>query len=177
MTALLTQIQTGTTRAAQTISDAGGLILRLGLVIPLLWIGIAKFTRGEAVAIMPLITHQPLMSWLYDVVSVQTFSNALGCLEILAAILIAIRPLSALAGAIGGGIATLLFLSTISFLFTTPGVVTDSSLHVPLLTDLGGFLIKDVALLGAALWTLGEALLAHGSKRTVVPGDGVVAGR
>jgi uncharacterized membrane protein YkgB len=153
-----------TTRAAQTISAAGGVVLRLGLVIPLAWYGIAKFTSTEAHAIMPLITHQPLMSWLYDVLSVQAFSNMLGCLELLAAVLIAIRPLSALASAIGSALATLLFLSTISFLFTTPGVVAASSLHVPLLTDNGGFLIKDVALLGAAVWTLGEALLAHASK-------------
>ncbi|MDX1891635.1 hypothetical protein [Mycolicibacterium sp. 050158] len=33
------------------------------------------------------------------------------------------------------------------------------------MTDSGGFLIKDVALLGAAMWTLGEAPLAHTSKR------------
>jgi reactive chlorine resistance protein C len=113
---------------------------------------------------MPLIVHQPLMSWLYDVVSVQALSNVLGCVELLAAVLIAIRPLSALAAAVGSGIATLLFISTVSFLFTTPGVVAASSLHVPLLTDSGGFLIKDIALLGAAMWALGEALLAHASK-------------
>jgi reactive chlorine resistance protein C len=154
-----------TTRVAQTISAAGGIVLRLGLVLPLAWIGLAKFTSAEAAGIKPLIVHQPLMSWLYDVLSVQAFSNALGCLELLAAVLVAIRPLSALASAIGSAIATLLFLSTISFLFTTPGVVASSSLHVPLLTDSGGFLIKDVALLGAAMWTLGEALLAHTSKR------------
>jgi uncharacterized membrane protein YkgB len=120
---------------------------------------------------MPLITHQPLMSSLYDVLSVQMFSNVLGCLEVLAAVLIAIRPLSALAAAIGSAIATLLFLSTISLLFTTPGVVAGSSLHVPMLTDVGGFLIKDVALLGASVWTLGEALLAYGTKGTRVPAE------
>lgn len=153
-------------RASQTICAAGGILLRLGLIIPLAWIGIAKFTSAEAAAIMPLVTHQPLMSWLYDVLSVQAFSNALGCLELLAAVLIAIRPLSAGVSAIGSGIATLLFISTISFLFTTPGVVASSSLHVPLVTDVGGFLIKDVALLGAAVWTLGEALMAQAAKRS-----------
>ena len=164
MTTPLTLGHTSTTRAAQTISVAGGFLLRLGLVIPLAWIGIAKFTSQEANAIMPLIVHQPLMSWLYHILSVQTFSNVLGCIELLAAVLIAVRPLSALAAAVGSGIATLLFVSTVSFLFTTPDVVADSSLHVPLLTELGGFLIKDFALLGAAVWTFGEALLALGSK-------------
>lgn len=156
--------QQSTIRAAQTVSTVGAILLRLGLIIPLVWIGIAKFTSTEAAAIMPLITHQPLMSWLYDVLSVQGFSNALGCLELLAAVLIAIRPLSARLSAIGSAIATLLFISTISFLFTTPDVVAPSSLHVPLLTDAGGFLIKDVALLGAAVWTFGEAVMAQAAK-------------
>ena len=164
MTTPLTLGQTSTTRAAQRISVSGGFILRLGLIIPLAWIGLAKFTSQEANAIMPLVAHQPLMSWLYDVISVQTFSNVLGGIELLAAVLIAVRPVSALAGAVGSGVATLLFISTISFLFTTPDVVADSSLHVPLLSELGGFLIKDFALLGAAVWTFGEALLALGSK-------------
>lgn len=172
MTTPLIHGQTRTTGVAQTISAAGGVVLRLGLVIPLAWIGIAKFTSDEAAAIMPLIIDQPLMGWLYDVLSVQVISNAMGCVELLAAVLIAVRPLSALAAAIGSGIATLLFIATISFLFTTPGVVAGSSLHVPLLTDSGGFLIKDVALLGAAVWTLGEALQAHGAKRSRGEDDG-----
>lgn len=126
MTTSLTHGQTTTIHAAQAISAVGGAVLRLGLIIPLAWYGIAKFTSTEAHAIMPLITHQPLMSWLYDVLSVQAFSNVLGCLELLAAVLVAIRPLSALAAAVGSAIAILLFLSTISFLFTTPGVLAPS---------------------------------------------------
>ena len=132
--------------------------------MPLAWIGIQKFTAEEADAIMPLITHQLLMSWLYDVLSVQALSNALGAVEIAAAILIAVRPWSPTASALGSGIALLLFLSTISFLFTTPGIVASSSLGVPVLTESGGFLIKDIALLGAAVWSLGEALQARASR-------------
>lgn len=163
--------QQSTIHAYQAISTAGGIILRVGLIIPLAWIGIAKFTSAEAAAIMPLVSHQPLMSWIYNIFSVQAFSNALGCLELLAAVLIAIRPFSARLSAIGSGIAALLFISTISFLFTTPDVVASSALHVPLVTEVGGFLIKDVALLGAAVWTLGEALMAQAAKRARTIGD------
>jgi reactive chlorine resistance protein C len=166
MTTPLRHGQASTILVAQTISTLGVIVLRLGLVIPLGWYGLAKFTSAEAHAIMPLIANQPLMNWLYGVLSVQAFSNALGCLEILAAVLIAARPLSAVGAAIGSALAALLFISTISFLFTTPGVVMDSSLHVPMLTDVGGFLIKDVALLAASVWTIGEALLADGATRT-----------
>lgn len=148
-------------RASRVASTAGAVILRIGLIVPLAWIGIQKFTAEEASAIMPLVSHQPLMSWLYDVVGVQTLSNALGIVEIAAAILIAIRIFSPTASAVGSVIAALLFVSTISFLLTTPDIVTGSSLHVPLLTATGGFLIKDIALLGASVWTFGEALRAR----------------
>lgn len=154
-----------TTSVAHTLGAIGAIILRCGLIVPLAWIGVQKFTADEANAIMPLITHQPLMSWLYDVLSVQTLSNAIGAVEIVAAILIAIKPLSPTASAVGSGIALLLFLSTISFLFTTPGIVSSSSLGLPVLTDTGGFLIKDIALLGAAVWTLADALQARASAR------------
>ena len=134
------------------------MLLRYGLVIPLVWIGVQKFTAEEAQAIEPLVSNQPLMSWVYDVVSVQTFSNVLSALEILAAVLIALGPVARKVSIVGSGIAVVLFVSTVSFLFTTPDVVTSSSLGVPVLTATGGFLIKDIVLLGAALWTLAEAL-------------------
>ncbi len=40
-----------------------------------------------------------------------------------------------------------MFLVTLSFLFTTPNVENDAP-----------FLLKDLCLLGAALWTAGEAI-------------------
>ena len=54
----------------------------------------------------------------------------------------------------------LLFLSTLSFLFTTPGVTVPSG-GFPVLSVLPGqFLLKDLVLVSASLWTLGDALNA-----------------
>ena len=47
-------------------------------------------------------------------------------------------------------IAGFTFLVTLSFLVTTPGVFAPDS-------PIGGFLMKDLILLGAALYTAGEA--------------------
>ena len=146
-------------RGAQLVW-VGGLIIRYGLIVPIFWIGAAKFTAGEANAIMPLIAHQPLMSWVYKVLGAQTVSNIIGIIEITAAVLIAVKPLTPRLSAVGSGIAIVLFVSTVSFLFTTPGVVDSHTYPVPLLTDAGGFLIKDLVLLGAAIWTLGDSLVA-----------------
>jgi uncharacterized membrane protein YkgB len=86
----------------------------------------------------------------------------LGTLEIVAAILISLRPFSARLSAIGSAMAIVLFCGTLSFLFTTPGVATRFVGPIPVLSALPGqFLLKDVVLMGVAIWTLGEALQAH----------------
>jgi uncharacterized membrane protein YkgB len=109
-----------------------------------------------------LIEHSPLMSWVYDVFSVNTVARGLGTLEIVAAILIALRPFSARLSAIGSAMAIVLFCGTLSFLFTTPDVATRFVGPIPVLSALPGqFLLKDVVLMGVAIWTLGEALQAH----------------
>jgi uncharacterized membrane protein YkgB len=129
---------------------------RYGLVLTLLLIGILKFTSGEARGIQPLVAHSPLMSWLYQIFSVQGVSNLIGVIEILVALLVALRPLSARLSFIGSIGATITFVLTVSFLFSTPGAFQFSN-GVPLLGDAGQFLIKDLVLLGASIWTAAEA--------------------
>ena len=74
------------------------------------------------------------------------------------ALLIAARPFAPRAAALGSLLAVGMFLTTLSFLVTTPGVWEPSLGGFPALSALPGqFLIKDLALLGIALWTLGEA--------------------
>jgi reactive chlorine resistance protein C len=116
-----------------------------------------KFTEYEAKGIQPLVAHSPLMSWMYGFLTIRAFSIALGVVEVAIAILIGLRHWSAKASAVGSGGALLMFLTTLSFLFSTPG--WEPSLGgFPSLSALPGqFLLKDVVLLGAAIWSLGEA--------------------
>ena len=141
------------------LSSIGQAVSRYGLVLTLAWIGFGKYIKMEA---RVLIEHSPLMSWVYDVFSANTVARGLGTLEIVAAILIALRPFSARLSAIGSAMAIVLFCGTLSFLFTTPGVATHFVGPIPVLSALPGqFLLKDVVLMGVAIWTLGEALQAH----------------
>jgi uncharacterized membrane protein YkgB len=94
------------------------------------------------------------------VFSVQLLSAMLGTVEIIAALLVALSPWLPRLSAVGSAIATLLFINTLSFLFTTPGVGDAAAGGFPALSPVGQFLIKDVVLLGASVWTLGESLLA-----------------
>ncbi|OBK56887.1 hypothetical protein A5653_10965 [Mycobacterium colombiense] len=148
---------------APALTRWGQLVSRYGLVLVLVWIGFGKYVKMES---RVLIQHSPLMSWVYDVFSVTFVAYALGTMEIVAALLIALRPLWPRVSAAGSALAVVLFLGTLSFLFTTPGVVMTYAHGVPVLSALPGqFLLKDLVLLGVALWTLGESLAAVGKQR------------
>ena len=144
----------------------GGHLLRYGLVLILLWIGGMKFTAYEAEGIRPFVENSPLFAWTYPVFGVQGLSNILGATEILVGILIAARPWLPRASAVGSLLAVGMFLSTLSFLVTTPGTWAGEVGGFPAISVLGQFLIKDVALLAAAVWSIGEAARATRSTPT-----------
>jgi uncharacterized membrane protein YkgB len=142
-----------------TLSRWGRLLCRYGLVVVLAWIGFGKYVKMEA---RVLIQHSPLMSWLYDIFSVTFVARALGTMEIVAALLNALRPWWPWGSAAGSALAVVLFLGTLSFLFTTPGVFATHAHGIPVLSALPGqFLLKDLVLLGVAFWTLGDSLGAR----------------
>jgi reactive chlorine resistance protein C len=152
------------------VATVGRYLVRYALVVVIAWIGALKYGTYEAAAIHPLIAHSPIFSWLDSILSVRTFAAVLGSLEIVAALLIAVRPLWPRISVIGSAMGILLFLSTLSFLFTTPGVTAGSGFPV-LSVQPGQFLLKDLVLVSASLWTLGDSLGAalpwrgaHGRK-------------
>jgi uncharacterized membrane protein YkgB len=163
-TALATRVKRVQTTAQEKTSlssrveAVGCALARYGLVVVVAWIGLMKFTAYEAEGIRPFVAHSPLMSWVYGFLGVRDFSAVLGVVEVAVALLIAARPFSPRAAALGSALAVGMFLTTLSFLVTTPGVWEPSLGGFPALSAIPGqFLIKDLALLGIALWSLGEA--------------------
>ncbi|MEO5903779.1 MAG: DUF417 family protein [Gemmatimonadaceae bacterium] len=148
----------------QSFERIGSLILRYGLVMMLVWIGALKFAKYEADGVKMLATTSPFLSWGYSVASVQGFAEFLGVIEITLGILIALRAFAPKLSAIGSFGAAIMSLITLSLLFTTPGV-WQMGYGFPFLSGMpGGFLAKDVLMLGAALWTGGEALIAASAQ-------------
>jgi uncharacterized membrane protein YkgB len=142
-----------------SIEDVGKAIVRWGLVVVLAWIGGMKFTAYEAMGIQPLVAHSPFISWMYHFLSIRSFSATLGCIEIVTAALISLRYVSAKASAVGSLLAIGLFATTLSMLVTTPG--WEATLGFPALSAMPGqFLLKDIVLFGASVWSLGESLKA-----------------
>lgn len=145
-------------RATALLDLLGSIVLRYGLVAILIYFGAFKFTAVEAKGIEPLISNSPFMAWMYSVLSVQGVSNLIGVTELVAAALIATRPFAPKAAFFGSLLAVGMFVTTLSFLVTTPGswgFVEGFPLPVP--TAIGGFIMKDWFLLGAALWSAAEA--------------------
>jgi len=149
-----------------TLDAVGGLAARYGLAIVLFWYGGLKFMAYEAEGVQPLVSESPLMSWLYEIFSVYTFSALLGVFEIAAAVLLVVKPWWPKVSVFGSLLAIALFGATISFLFTTPGVFVASEGGFPALSLDGGFLMKDIALLGISVWSLADAVRATRSNIT-----------
>jgi len=153
-----------------TIDAIASVLGRYGLVIVIGWIGALKFANYEAHQIQPLVANSPFMGWLYDFLPVYTFSALLGVVELAAAVLLAIKPLAPKLSIIGSLLAIVLFISTVSFLFTTPGVGEPAGGGFPAISLTGEFLLKDIPLLGLSFWTLADAIRAV-ERQTTVPAE------
>lgn len=131
----------------------GFLISVLATALILIWLGVFKFTPTEANAIKPLIENHFLMSWLYGFFSVQTVSNMVGSIEIVVGITLLVGLRKPALGFWSGIASSIIFLVTLSFMFTTPGVfkVVDG---IPV-TEF--FLFKDLAFIGISLDMVGRS--------------------
>lgn len=140
-------------------SNTGSVILRYGLAIVLIWIGILKFSTYEAEGIKPLVDHSPFLSWGYQLMSTANFSVLIGIAEILSGVLVGISFLSPRISVWGSYLGIATFVVTLTFLFSTPGIIQPDHTF-PFISPMPGqFIIKDIVLLGASVWTAGESRL------------------
>lgn len=142
------------TDAGKRLQSAGAIVLRYSLVLFFVGFGLFKFTPQEASDVQPMIANSPALFWIYRLFDVRHGSDFIGVIEIAFGVLMAIRPFNARLSAIGSLGTAFALCITLSFLFTTPGLEASDQ----------GFIMKDLTLLGAALWTAGEALVAASAK-------------
>jgi uncharacterized membrane protein YkgB len=143
-------------RSSQTTAIAA-LAAHYALVIVIAWFGAMKFTYYDSHGISPLIANSPVMSWNYNTMSISAFGRLLGIAELLTAALLALKPWFPKASILGGLLASLFFVVTLSFMITTAGIGEASAGGFPVLSANGQFLMKDIALLGVSLWLLTDA--------------------
>lgn len=167
-------------------------LVRIAIAIVFLWIGALKFVPYEADSITPFVANNPVMSHFYEhpseykahltregelvpakrdwQVSNNTygFSNGLGTVEILIALLVLSYPLSKWAGLAGAVLSFLTPIVTLSFLITTPEAwvpaLGDAQHGFPYLSGAGRLVLKDTIMLAGA-WVIAvdtaKAILAE----------------
>lgn len=150
-------------RDAHNPSSTSALLLRFGEVLafvgmlaPLVLIGLAKFTTPEIEGLRPVIGGTPWLGWLYPVFGVPGASYLLGVVELATAAFLLLSLRWPLAGVVGGTLASVTFLTTCSIMLALP--VWDPAAGFPIPGPMGQFLIKDIALLGIALAVTGRSL-------------------
>jgi uncharacterized membrane protein YkgB len=148
-------------RLGSPVENVGEAILRYGLAAVVATIGAFKFSEYEANNIKPLLENSPLFSWLYRRIGLRRTSALVGGAELTIASLLAIPPRRSRLSALGSVLAVGMFGTTLSFIFSTPQARAKTTRGVPILSDVGQFLAKDVLLLGASVLTLGESLRRH----------------
>lgn len=119
----------------------------LGTVIILIWVGLFKFTAVEAGAIKGLVENHFAMSWMYKVMSVQQVSNFIGIFEVITGIALFVSLFFKRIGLYAGFASAIIFVTTLSFLITTPGVF--KSVEGFPVTDF--FILKDIPYLAISL--------------------------
>ena len=117
-----------------------------------------KFTGFEVNNIKPLLENSPLFSWLGRRIGWRAMTRIVGTSELAIASLLALPPRRSRLSVLGSVLALGMFGTTLSFLFSTPAARTRSTKGLPILSDVGQFLIKDVVFVGASLLSLGQSL-------------------
>lgn len=143
--------------SSDSISKYGRGAALIGIVLPLLLIGVLKFTPTEVEALKPIINGTPWLSWLYTAFGIDGASYVLGVFEIITAGLLIASFRFPFAGILGGAMAALTFFVTASTLFVLPIWEVQEG-GFPFVNGLGQFLIKDIALIGISILVLGDSL-------------------
>ena len=134
-------------------------VLRASMVLIFLFFGYQKWFEYEAQALVPYISHGPLIFWMYPVFGIRGACWFLGVSEWIFGALIFMGFWNKTAGVIGalGGIAS--FLSTTTIIpFMRDGWAASAG-GFPAMTERVAFLMKDFALLAISFYLLKEDLL------------------
>ncbi len=147
------------TRSSTGLQRIGAGVLRSSLATSLVWVGALKFEDYEVENINPLVTSSPLFASLLKKLGEKRLARLIGVTEIAMGSLILAKPLAPRASALGSLAAAGMFVTTLSFLVTTPGAWQENR-GVPKLSMVGQFLAKDSVFLGAAILTAADSLRA-----------------
>src|SRR6202008_3236693 len=133
--------------------------IRASMVIIFLFFGYQKWFNYEAQALIPYISHGPLIFWMYPVFGVRGACLFLGVAEWLFGAFLFAGFWNKKLGILGalGGIAS--FVSTFTIIPFMPNGWAPSAGGFPAMTENVAFLMKDLVLLAVSVYLLRQDVL------------------
>jgi len=141
-------------------------LLRALMVIIALFFGYQKWFDYEAQALIPYISHGPLIFWLYPVFGIRGATYFLGASEWLFGALLLAGFWNKKAGILGALGFCFSMLGTSTIIPFIPGGWAASAGGFPAMTERVAFLMKDLVLFGVSLYLLREDVIRVSLAKT-----------
>lgn len=134
-------------------------LLRASMVIIFLFFGYQKWFQYEADALVPYISHGPLIFWMYPVFGMRGATYFLGVAEWLFGALLFLGFWNKRLGILGALGSCFTFVATATIIPFMPGGWAASAGGFPAMTERVAFLMKDIALFAVSFYLLKQDLV------------------
>jgi uncharacterized membrane protein YkgB len=129
-------------------------LLRASMVVIFLFFGYQKWFEYEAQALIPYISHGPLIFWMYPVLGVRGATWFLGAAEWLFGALLFAGFWNKKLGIVGALGASFSFIATSTIIPFMPDGWAASAGGFPAMTERVAFLMKDIVLFAVSVYLL-----------------------
>jgi uncharacterized membrane protein YkgB len=129
------------------------------MVIIFLFFGYQKWFDYEAQALIPYISHGPLIFWMYPVFGIRGATYFLGVAEWVFGALLFVGFWNKRLGILGALGSCFSFLSTITIIPFIPNGWAASAGGFPAMTETVAFLLKDLILLAVSVYLLRQDVI------------------
>jgi uncharacterized membrane protein YkgB len=145
-------------------------LLRASMVVIFLFFGYQKWFHYEAQALIPYISHGPLIFWMYSVFGVRGATYFLGVSEWLFGALLLAGSWNKKLGVLGALGACGSFIATSTIIPFMPDGWAASAGGFPAMTEHVAFLMKDLVLFAASFYLLKEDVIRASETQRAVGG-------
>ena len=133
--------------------------IRASMVVIFLFFGYQKWFDYEAQALIPYISHGPLIFWMYSIFGVKGATWFLGVAEWFFVALLFVGFWNKKLGILGALGSCFSFLATITIIPFIPNGWAPSAGGFPAMTETVAFLLKDLVLLAVSVYLLRQDVL------------------
>ena len=134
-------------------------LIRASMVIIFLFFGYQKWFQYEAQALIPYISHGPVIFWLYPVFGIRGATYFLGVAEWLFGGLLLVGFWNKKIGILGALGSCITFIGTVTIIPFMPDGWAASAGGFPAMTEKVAFLLKDLVLLAVSFYLLKQDVM------------------